>query len=134
MYKYHKPTPIVIKLTDEAGFEMRQKAADYLKENLNKKGAERGSTEEQGFGLLTEIVIRRMLGMAELNNDDHPLAYDVLPESPAAQPERFRRATGVRRGTQRQTSVVSCVCYSFRCDSFCLAGANLVSPAFLCVR
>jgi hypothetical protein len=78
MYQYHKPSPIVVKLTDENGLKMRQMAADYLKKNLNKKGAERGSGEEQGFGLLAEIVVRKMLGMPEFNSDDHPLAYDLL--------------------------------------------------------
>lgn len=78
MYKYHKPTPIVVELTDEEGFAMRQKAAEYLENNLNKRGAERGSSEEQGFGLLAEIVIRKMLDMPEFNDESHPLAYDIL--------------------------------------------------------
>lgn len=78
MYKYHKPVPMSFKLTDEFGFGVREKAAEYLKENLNKKGAERGSQEEQGFGLLAEMVTRKLIGMQEFNNADHPLGYDIL--------------------------------------------------------
>jgi len=81
MYKYHKPIPIIVKLTDDFGFAVREKAAGYLKENLNKKGAERGSQEEQGFGLLAEMVTRELIGMPEFNNAGHPLAYDILLQS-----------------------------------------------------
>jgi len=56
MYKYHHPKPIVIKLTDELGFKLRQRAAEYIAENKNITGAERGSSEEQGFGALAEIL------------------------------------------------------------------------------
>ena len=78
MYNYHHPRPIVLKLTDEAGFQLRQKAADYVTENLNQTGAERGSAEEQGFGALAEMVIRNQLGMPEINPKDHPVGYDLL--------------------------------------------------------
>ena len=33
MYKYQHPKPIVIKLTDELGFQLRQKAAEYIAAN-----------------------------------------------------------------------------------------------------
>jgi hypothetical protein len=78
MYKYKHPKPIVIKLTDELGFQLRQKAAEYITANQNRTGAERGSSEEQGFGALAEIVIRNKLGMPEINPEDHPLGYDIL--------------------------------------------------------
>lgn len=78
MYKYLPPKPIVIKLTDEAGFELRQKAATYVAENQNRTGAERGSIEQQGFGALAEIVIRKKLKISEINPGDHPVAYDLL--------------------------------------------------------
>jgi len=78
MYKYTHPTPITIKLTDEWGWEMRNKAAEYVTKNLNKTGAERGNSDEQGFGALAEIIIRNKLGMPEINPEDHPLAYDLL--------------------------------------------------------
>lgn len=78
MYIYKHPTPIVIKLIDEWGWEMRNKAAEYIAKNLNKTGAERGSSDEQGFGALAEIIIRNKLGMPEINPENHPLAYDLL--------------------------------------------------------
>ena len=78
MYKYHHPKPIVVKLTDELGFQLRQKAADYISANQNRTGAERGNSEQQGFGALTEMVIRNKFGMIEINPEDHPLGYDIL--------------------------------------------------------
>lgn len=78
MYKYHHPTPIVVKLTDELGLQLRQKAAQYIAVNQNRTGAERGSSEEQGFGALAEMVIRNKLGMPEINPENHPLGYDIL--------------------------------------------------------
>ena len=78
MYKYHHPKPITIKLTDELGFQLRQKAAGYIAANQNRTGAERGSRDEQGFGALAEMVIRNRLGMSEINPEDHPLGYDLL--------------------------------------------------------
>lgn len=78
MYEYHHPVPIVVKLTDEKGWALRQKAAEYVTANQNRTGAERGSIEEQGFGALSEMVIRSYLGLPEINPEDHPLAYDLL--------------------------------------------------------
>ncbi|MEK7096606.1 MAG: hypothetical protein AAB881_01500 [Patescibacteria group bacterium] len=78
MYKYHKPTPIVVKLNDDFGFSVRERAAIHLKNNINKKGAERGKVNQQGFGLLAEMVIRSLINMPEINNENHPLAYDIL--------------------------------------------------------
>lgn len=78
MYKYHPPKPIIIKLTDDAGFNLREQAAKFVDENKNKTGAERGSSEEQGFGALAEIVIRNQLGMSEINLNTHLVAYDIL--------------------------------------------------------
>lgn len=78
MYTYCHPKPIVIKLTDALGLQLRQKAADYIVANRNVTGAERGSSEEQGFGALAEIVIRNRLQMLEINPGDHPIGYDIL--------------------------------------------------------
>ena len=78
MYKCCHPKPIIIKLVDDLGFKLREKAAEYIAANQNKTGAERGNKEEQGFGALAEIVIRNKLGMPEINPDDHPLGYDIL--------------------------------------------------------
>ena len=78
MYTYHRPKPIIIKLSGEEGFALREKAAAFVAENQNKTGAERGSVEEQGFGALAEIVIRNKIGMPDINEVDHPLGYDIL--------------------------------------------------------
>jgi len=81
VYTYSPPKPIVIKLIDELGFSLREKAAKYIEENKNITGAERGSSEQQGFGALAEIVIRNQLGMPEINPTDHPVDYDILSPS-----------------------------------------------------
>ncbi|MDD5341143.1 MAG: hypothetical protein PHC97_01765 [Patescibacteria group bacterium] len=78
MYIYCPPKPIELELTDEWGFRIRQKAAEYIAANQNRTGAERGSSEEQGFGALAEMVIRNKLGMPEINPESHPLGYDLL--------------------------------------------------------
>lgn len=81
MYKYHLPKPIVIKLNDELGFNLREKTAKYVEENRNITGAERGSLEEQGFGALAEIVIRNKIGMPEINAIGRPVGFDILLNS-----------------------------------------------------
>lgn len=75
------PKPIVVNLADAAGFELRCKAAEFIEANRNITGAERGSTEEQGFGALAEIVVRTRLGLPEINPEDHPIGYDLLLKS-----------------------------------------------------
>jgi len=75
------PTPIVVPLAGATGFELRKKAAKYVVENKNTTGAERGNTNQQGYGALAEIIIRNGLGMPEINPADHPLGYDVLLNS-----------------------------------------------------
>jgi hypothetical protein len=78
MYSYNQPKPIIVKLSGEEGFSLREKAASFVANNQNKTGAERGSVEEQGLGALAEIVIRNQLGIPDINEADHPLAYDIL--------------------------------------------------------
>ena len=78
MYQYHHPRPIIVKLTDELGFELRKKASEYISAYKNQTGAERGSSEQQGFGALAEMVIRNKFGMPEINPKEHPLGYDIL--------------------------------------------------------
>ena len=73
MYQYHHPRPIIVKLTDELGFELRKKASEYISAYKNQTGAERGSSEQQGFGALAEMVIRNKFGMPEINPKEHPL-------------------------------------------------------------
>lgn len=78
MYNYYRPSPIIVTLTDEWGYELRQKAANHVENNRNVTGAERGSAEQQGFGALAEMVVRNRLGMPDINAAEHPLAYDLL--------------------------------------------------------
>jgi len=78
MYTYHPPKPIVVKLIDEWGYDLREKAAFYVEENQNITGAERGSKEEQGFGALAEIVVRNKIGFPDFNSEDHPVDFDIL--------------------------------------------------------
>jgi len=81
MYKYHPPKPLIIKLIDDWGFNLREKAARYVEENLNITGAERGSLQEQGFGALAEIVIRNKLAIPDIKNTEDPVGYDILVPS-----------------------------------------------------
>lgn len=46
--------------------------------NANVTGAERGSSEQQGYGALAEIVLRHCLGLPLINPVDHPLNYDLM--------------------------------------------------------
>lgn len=75
------PTPIIVPLADSDGFQLRVKASNYVLENHNKTGAERGNANEQGYGALAEIIIRNKLGMPELNPAEHPYGFDVLLKS-----------------------------------------------------
>lgn len=79
MYKFHLPTPIIINLSGPDGFELRKKAAEFVEKNLV-KGAEKGNTEEQGFGVLTEVVMRHYLKLADKSSDD-PLGHDLILKS-----------------------------------------------------
>jgi len=78
MYRYCHPKPIIIELAGARGYELRQKAAIYVEEYTNVTGAERGSIEEQGFGALSEMVVRNKLGMPDVNPKDHPIGYDLI--------------------------------------------------------
>lgn len=77
-YKYYPPTPIIIDLTGEAGFQLRIKAAKYIENNITTTGAERGTKEEQGFGALAEIVIRHQLNLPDIKEKGHPVGYDIF--------------------------------------------------------
>ncbi len=77
MYRYSPPIPIIIPLSGDWGFKIRQKAAEYISSHTNTTGAERGNIDEQGFGALAEIVIRNKLGMQDINAEEHSLAYDI---------------------------------------------------------
>ncbi|MBI4457426.1 hypothetical protein HY633_00495, partial [Candidatus Uhrbacteria bacterium] len=76
MYIYRHPKPIPIELAGADGFALRDQAARYVAANLNVSGAERGSTQQQGYGALAEIIVRKNLGLPLINPAEHPIAYD----------------------------------------------------------
>ena len=78
MYKYHLPKPIVIDLSGEEGFELRKKAVEFV-EKIKVRGKEAGNVEEQTYGILAEMVIRKMLGLPEPDpeGEDRELGWDI---------------------------------------------------------
>lgn len=63
------------------GFELRQRASNFLGRYATTTGAERGSLSEQGSGLLAEIVVRHILGLPKIEDDtdrNTNLGYDIL--------------------------------------------------------
>ncbi len=78
MYKYRWPTPFAIDLSGSSGFELRNEAYKHLQKNKNMSGAERGSEDQQGYGLLTEMVIRKELGLKVEKDKNQSLAYDIF--------------------------------------------------------
>jgi hypothetical protein len=75
MYTYVKPKPLIINLNGEEGYNLRLKALEFIKKFLA-RGKEAGSPEEQSYGILTEMVIRKRLGLPEKSLDDPP-GYDI---------------------------------------------------------
>lgn len=78
MYTYVPPAPIIVPLTDDNGWQLRNQAAAFVAANLNKTGAERGSLEEQGFGALAEMVVRQHLGLPLEAPAGQSLEFDIL--------------------------------------------------------
>lgn len=84
LYTYKHPIPIEIALaaTDsirgKTGLQLREEAKRYMDANPNVRGAERGSSEQQGYGALAEVVLRHCLGMQLTNPSDHPIEYDFM--------------------------------------------------------
>lgn len=84
MYIYKHPVPIEISLAKSNvingrnGYQLRQDAKAYMDANANVTGAERGSAEQQGYGAITEMILRHHLGLPLVNPEDHPLNYDFM--------------------------------------------------------
>lgn len=81
MYTVVLPTPIIYPLTGQSGYDLRVRANNYLQTYMTTTGAERGSTSEQGAGLLAEVVVRHILGLPDIEDDptrDTELGYDIL--------------------------------------------------------
>jgi len=80
MYVYALPMPIVISLSGKEGFELRQKAAEFV-EKLKVRGTEAGNEQEQTYGILAQMVIRNALGMAIEPPEDQDLGFDLVLSS-----------------------------------------------------
>ncbi len=78
MYTSAEPKPIEVDLSTAAGFELRKQASAWLEKHLNTTGAQRAGKNEQGYGALAEIVVRKELGMEPIKEEDHPVGYDIL--------------------------------------------------------
>ncbi|MCL5019651.1 MAG: hypothetical protein M1426_04135 [Patescibacteria group bacterium] len=82
MYKYTLPHPIVIDLgynsiTKDLGYRFRNDALEFVTNNKS-KGAQAANDDRQGYGILAEIVIRARLNLPTINDDPHPVSYDIL--------------------------------------------------------
>jgi len=79
MYKYSLPKPIIFPLYGKEGFELRNKALEFVKK-IKVRGAEAGNEEEQTYGVLAQMVIRKLLDMPLEPPEDQSKGYDlVLP-------------------------------------------------------
>ncbi|OIO20604.1 hypothetical protein COV61_01990 [Candidatus Micrarchaeota archaeon CG11_big_fil_rev_8_21_14_0_20_47_5] len=76
MYKWTEPKPIIIDLSGEEGFKIRQKAAEFVS-GTRLRTLEAGSEEEQTYGILAEMVIRKELGLPEPDAEHRELGYDI---------------------------------------------------------
>jgi hypothetical protein len=76
-YVYHPPTPIVIPLSGEDGFELRKQAQELAIETGRLKGAQSGSEAERSYGFLAQMVIRNALGMPPLDPEKDE-GYDLI--------------------------------------------------------
>jgi hypothetical protein len=77
MYKYVLPKPIIIPLQGEEGFELRKKAVEFV-ERIRVRGAEAGSAQEQTYGILAQMAIRKMLELPLEPDEDQSKGFDIL--------------------------------------------------------
>lgn len=77
MYKYVLPKPIVILLNGAEGFELRKKAVEFV-EKIKVRGAEAGNEQEQTYGILAQMVIRKTLEMPLEPDEDQSKGFDIL--------------------------------------------------------
>lgn len=80
MYQYVKPKPIVVPLYGEEGFELRQRAVDFV-EKVKVRGAEAGNEQEQTYGILAQMVIRKALGMSIEPEENQSKGVDIVLSS-----------------------------------------------------
>ena len=77
MYKYHQPKPITLPLYGEEGFELRKKAVEFV-EKLKVRGAEAGNEQEQTYGMLAQMSIRKLLNLPIEPDEDQSKGFDIL--------------------------------------------------------
>lgn len=81
MYIHKPPKPLVINLYGNEGFNLREKAVNYVRQ-YTARGIEAGSPQEQSYGILAELTIRKKLNLPEIDPADHPIDYDIeLPSN-----------------------------------------------------
>ena len=80
MYKYSLPKPIIIPLYGAEGFELRKKAVEFV-EKVRVMGAEAGNEQEQTYGMLAQMVIRKMLGLPLEPDENQSKGFDILLSS-----------------------------------------------------
>lgn len=80
MYKYTLPKPIIIPLYGEDGFELRKKAVEYV-EKVRIRGAEAGNEQEQTYGILAQMVIRKALEMSLEPDENQSKGFDLILQS-----------------------------------------------------
>jgi len=77
MYTYVKPKPLVFELVGDEGFKLRKEAKKFIEETLA-KGPEAGSPEEQSYGILAQLVIRKKLNLPAVNEEKQNLGVDIV--------------------------------------------------------
>lgn len=77
MYKYTSPKPIIIPLYGADGFKLRSKAVEFV-EKIKVRGAEAGNEQEQTYGILAQMVIRKTLGLPIEPDEDQSKGFDIL--------------------------------------------------------
>ncbi len=77
MYVYALPKPIVIPLYGEEGFELRKKAVEFV-EKVKVRGAEAGNEQEQTYGILAQMIIRKSLEMPLEPDENQSKGIDLI--------------------------------------------------------
>ncbi len=77
MYKYILPKPILFPLSGQEGFELREKAVEFV-EKVKVRGVEAGNEQEQTYGILAQMVIRKMLNLPLEPEEDQSKGFDLI--------------------------------------------------------
>lgn len=77
MYEYALPKPIEFSLARSEGFELRKKAVEFV-EKVKVRGTEAGNEQEQTYGILAQMAIRKMLDMPLEPDADQSKGFDLI--------------------------------------------------------